>query len=120
MAREHEMVSTKASIPEGVVMGYEVDVVNDRILNGMYFMGVRHIQVLNHHHYTEWKKVEEGFLRVCRSVKASLFHFMDESSLCGVNALAWTIMKYWRLSFFIHIYPKQLLHFKITPIYNYL
>ena len=115
MARDHEMISTKASIPEGVVVGYEVDVVNDCLLNGMYFMGVRHIQVLNHHHHAEWKKVEEGLVRVCGSINASLFHFMDESSLCRVNALAWTIVKHRRFSFFIYIYLKQLLHFKITP-----
>jgi hypothetical protein len=43
MARENEMICTKASIPKGIFISNDVDVVYNSIPNGINLMGSWHV-----------------------------------------------------------------------------
>lgn len=115
MAGKHKVVSTKASIPKGMFIRDDIDIVNHSTTNGLSVMGLGHIEVLNQHHHTEWKKINKGFVWVCGPISIVHFHFMNEPSLCRIYALARTIMKYGWISFLIYIYLEQPFHLQVTP-----
>ena len=82
MARKHEMVSAKASIPEWMLVGDDADVVDEGTADRGGVMGGRDVDVLNYHDNTEWKEKQKSFLRVCGSERVVfLFHLVYESSL---------------------------------------
>ncbi|KAM1320163.1 hypothetical protein ACFX13_031764 [Malus domestica] len=62
MTRKHKVISTKASIPKGMLIRNDVDIVDDSSSDGLSVMGVGHVQVLHQHHHTEGKKINEGLI----------------------------------------------------------
>jgi len=121
MAREHDMIGTKASIPKGMCIGNDVDVVGDSISDEIHIIGIEEEEVLHHLHHTKWKEINVRLTRVSASIHISGgLNLMNETSLCGIYTLAWTIMKQWCLSFFIYVYLENPFHLQITPIYIYI
>lgn len=110
MAREHDMVGTKASIPEGSCTGNKVDVVGEGISDRTHVMGISHEDVPNHLHHAKWQEIYVSLVGVSGSVILVQFHRVNEASLCRIYTLAWTIMNQWLLSFFIYKYLENPLH----------
>lgn len=116
MAREHEMVSTLSSVPEGMLGGDELHVIGDELLERGEIVGIRLVEILNHPSNAEWHEEDVSFLRDAGPESmASMLHLMNESPLTGVNVFAWAIMHYWKLPFFIHIHLESSFHFSVTP-----
>lgn len=82
MAREHEMISTKASIPERMLVGNDVNIIHNSTSNCMNLMGTWHVQVLHHPHHTKWKKINQSLIRVSGPKEVAPFHLMNESPFC--------------------------------------
>ena len=113
MAREHEMVGTKRTIPKGMFTSNEVKVINGGTSHGIYAVpGVRHVQILNHSCHAKGQEVKECPIGVsCPELIIPLLHLIYKISLCAVYAFAWSIMEHRNLSFFVHIYLQPFLHF---------
>lgn len=104
MAREHEMVCTKSSIPEGMFMRNEVNVIHDSRSYGTCVVGTKLVEVLNHSDHAEGKEVKECPLGVSGPKHLIPFlHLMNKPSLRGVYAFAWPVVEHGNLSFFVHI-----------------
>jgi hypothetical protein len=114
------MVGTEASIPKGMCIGDDVDVVGDSISDGTHIMGVEHEQVLHHLHHAKRKEIHVSLTGISGSIHISHFNLMNEASLRRIYTLAWPIMNQWRLSFFIYVYLENPFHLQITPTVNYL
>ena len=115
MAREHEMISPKASIPERMSAGDGIDVIDHNTSNGTKVIWVGLVEVVNHGDHTKWEEEDEGIFGISCAINSSLLHFTDKLSLRGVYALAWSIMKQWDFSFLVHINLHHPLHLYITP-----
>lgn len=115
VAGKHKVICTKASIPKGMLIRDDIDIVNHCTTYGLSAMGLSLIEVLNQHHHTEWEKINKGIIWIFCPISIVHFHFMNEHSFCRVYALAWTIMKYGWISFLVYIYLEQPFHLQVTP-----
>lgn len=109
------MISAKATIPVGVFMGNDIDIIGDRILHWAPLMGVGHVYNLGNHDHTQGEEIDVGLVRIHGSKRADL-HVLDEVAFYSVYHLTGPIMKYWWFTFFINVYLKLLLHLQVAPI----
>lgn len=111
MASEHKMISTKASIPKRVFPSNNIDEVPDCLSNGTKIMGVADIDIADQHCHTERKEKNVGFIGISGSELVIHLNLVDEIAFHGVYTLARSIVKHWRLSFFVNENFEQSFHF---------
>lgn len=115
MAGQHEVICTEAPIPEGIIGGDNIEVVDDGLPYGSKVVRVSHVHELDHHCYTEGQEEDVRSLRISGPELIAYFHHVNEIPFHGVDALAGTIMEHGRLPFFIHENLELFFHFQVTP-----
>ena len=105
------MVSSQASIPKPVLLCYDVDVVGDGELDVSDIEALWAVEELHHFCDAEGKEVDVGFLWISCEEFVPCLQGVHESSLHGINALAWTVMEERRFTFTVDKNPKNILHF---------
>lgn len=111
MARKHEMVSSKASVPKGVSSSNDIDIIRDSFLDGAKIMRVTYIDELDHHGYTKRKEEYMCLLGISSSELVIHLNGMDEIPFHGVYAFARPIVENRRLPFLVHEHFELFLHF---------
>lgn len=115
MAREKEMIRAKASIPVGIFVRDDIDVVHNGLFDGFEIERIGLVKVVNHFCDAEWKKMNLCYVGITCSELCIGFQVINKSSFRRIYAPAGTVMEKWWLTFFINKYLEHFLHFQITP-----
>jgi hypothetical protein len=82
VARKHEMISSKASIPIGVLSLNDTDIIYDSVSNRTKIMGVTNIDKSDKHCHAEGKEEDVCFLRIPGSELVVHLNPIDEIPFC--------------------------------------
>lgn len=82
MAREHKMVGTESSIPEGILVGDEGDVVSEDTSHGLAVAG----NVTYDSDDTEGHEKNKCLVGVPGAIQGPLLHLINKSAFCPVYA----------------------------------
>lgn len=80
MARQQKMIRSKASVPVGIFVGDDTDVVHDNLFDGIRIERLGLIEVVNHFCDAEWKKMNMRYVRVTCSELGICFQVINKSS----------------------------------------
>lgn len=116
MAGEHEVVGSKAWVPERVFGGDDANVVGDEAAKREGVVGDGLVEEGDHHCDGEGHEVDMGCGRVHGAEPGSTqLELVDEPALGGVDILARTVVYQRRLPFLVHKQLESFLHFHVTP-----
>ena len=117
MAGNEEMVAPMASVPVGVLVRYDTNVVCDQVLEGKpRIASFRLVDVLHYIGYAHWKEEGMGLIwMACRERALSTVHLGDELTFRGVDVLARPLVNKRWLSFSVCPHFESLFHLNVAP-----
>lgn len=115
MASKHEVIGPEAPIPVLVFPRNKMDVIFDCLFHRTpMIMRLPVVNETNNRRNAEREEKDMCPFGIFGAELANL-HMVNEISLHCVYALAWTVVKNGRLSFFIDKYLKLFFHFQVAP-----
>jgi hypothetical protein len=116
MACEHEMIGSHTSVPKGILVGNDINVIADEASYGRDIMRQGLVNEAHHHGYAQGKKMNMGLLRVRCHEPIPQFKLVNESAFCRIDILTRPVVCQRRFPLWIYKYLEMLLHFRITPV----
>lgn len=116
MAGEHEVIGSKASIPIGILVSNDIDIIHSSIPHEGPVMGFRDVDDLSDHGDADGEEEQVGLFRVVRP-KPAHFHICNEDPLDRIRVLARPEVEHRRLPFFVYVHLQSLLHFSVASAF---